>query len=90
MTSIALTIFKSRDADQSYAIALEDDPPETWRARSGFGQEFERIWAVDLQSETSPEVQTVDWETVLERAIEAYHLSDPVITNFEWPNGAAK
>ena len=86
MVSIEVHLFQARDGGESFAIGLASDPRGTWRARTGFGQEFEQVWSLDLQSEVSPEVQTVDWDTVLERAVEAFRLSDPVITNFEWPN----
>jgi hypothetical protein len=40
---------------------------------------------VELQSQGTPKLSQGEWETVLERVLEAYSLNDPVITNFEWP-----
>jgi hypothetical protein len=86
MEKVALHLFKARDAEEAYAIRTPND--ERWLARSGFGSQFEPVWALELESEESADQRAVDWEQVLERAIEAYRLSDPVLTNFEWPSPA--
>lgn len=88
MVKVVLKLFRSRDGEDSYAIALENRE-ENFLARRGFGQDFEKVWSLELQSLVTPETLMVDWDTVLERAIEAYQLSDPVITNFDWPTVTA-
>jgi hypothetical protein len=85
MNSLSLKLFEARDAVDSYALAIPGDLAGNWRARSGFGGDFRNVWAVDLQSSRPPNLPSVDWNAVLERAVEAYQLSDPVIANYEWP-----
>ena len=83
MEKVALQLFKARDAEEAYAIRFAKE--ERWLARSGFGSQFEPAWTLEVQSEEGIDVKSVDWEQMLERAIEAYRLSDPVLTNFDWP-----
>ena len=83
MEKITLQLFKARDAEESYAIRFPKE--DRWLARFGFGSQFEPAWNLELQCAKPLERYSVDWEVVLDRAIEAYRLSDPVITNFEWP-----
>ena len=85
MEACKVLLSQAQDAEGSYALRLESDPPECWRAQSGFGKQFDPAWALELQSDSLPEIRLIDWELVLVRAVEAYHLSDPVITNFHWP-----
>ena len=85
MESISVHLHKSRDAEDSYALSLEGDPPGVWRFERGYGGQFQKIWTVELQSRRVPELRDVEWETVLERVIDAYDLNDPVVTDFEWP-----
>lgn len=86
MESNIIHLHKAIDAEDSYAICLNDDPRETWRAERGFGQRFEKVWSVELQSKAKPRVPAVNWEAVLDRAIQACSLSDPVVSNFTWPH----
>jgi hypothetical protein len=83
MEKLALHLFKARDAEEAYAIRAPND--ERWLARSGFGSQFEPVWTLELQSDGAADQRAVDWDQVLERAVEAYRLSDPVLTNFQWP-----
>jgi hypothetical protein len=85
METRTVHLHRASDAEDSFALALEGDSSGTWRATRGFGQDFQRIWSVELQSERSPDVLFTDWDAVLERVIEAYDLNDPVITDFDWP-----
>ena len=39
-----------------------------------------RVWRVGSAAEGH-----IDRDAVLERVIEAYDFSDPVLTNFDWP-----
>lgn len=82
----AVHLFKARDAEDSYAICLDGDTSGVWRAERGYGSDYEKIWTVELQSEHRPDLEQIDWDAVLERAVEANDLSDAVITNFEWPS----
>jgi hypothetical protein len=86
MESINIHLLKARDAADSYALAAEGDAPgPPWKAERGYGSGFDKVWSVELQSSALPDLRQVDWEAVLERAIEAHDLNDPVITDFEWP-----
>lgn len=85
MESISVHLHKSVDAEGSYALSLEGDQPQAWRIERGYGGKFEKIWSVELQSRSVPDLREVDWDPVLERIIEAYDLNDPVITEFAWP-----
>jgi hypothetical protein len=86
MEKVNLQLFKAADAEEAYAIRFPKE--QKWLARSGFGSQLEPVWSLELQSETGVQLETVDWDVVLERAVEAYRLSDPVLTNFEWPKVA--
>ena len=83
MEKVSLQLFKATDAEEAYAIRFPRD--QKWLARSGIGSQLEPVWSLELQSETPVEQGSIDWEVVLQRAIEAYRLSDPVVTGFEWP-----
>ena len=83
MEKVALQLFKARDAEEAYAIRFPRE--ERWLARSGFGSQLEPVWALEIQSEEAIDLKSVNWDQMLERAIEAYRLSDPVLTSFDWP-----
>jgi hypothetical protein len=83
MQNVNLQLYKARDAEEAYAVRFPGE--ETWLARTGFGSQFEPVWNLEFQSEAPFDRKKVDWEAVLERSIEAYRLSDPVVTNFQWP-----
>ena len=87
MEKVNLQLFKARDAEEAYAIRFPQE--ERWLARSGFGSQLEHAWNLEIQSEAPLDRYTVDWEAVLDRAVEAYRLSDPVVTNFDWPRQPA-
>ena len=82
------TVFlhQAADAEDSYAISLPGDNRTTWRAQKGFGQDFRKVWIIEFQSAHAPTIQATDWDQVLLRAIEAYTMNDPIITNFTWPS----
>jgi hypothetical protein len=81
------TVFlhEAEDAEDSYAISLAGDTPGLWRAEKGFGGKFKQVWSIDFQSAEPPSVLAIDWDQVLMRAIDAYSMNDPVITNYTWP-----
>lgn len=81
------TVFlhQAADAEDSYAIALPGDNRGGWRAQKGFGSDFRKVWTIEFQSAQPPSIQAIDWDQVLLRAIEAYAMNDPIITNFTWP-----
>ena len=82
-------LYQAKDADQSYGLRLAGDPLDTWRWERGYGKDFEKVWTVELQSEGEiPGNTQIDWEAVLDRVLEAYQLSDPVISNYHWPVAA--
>ena len=88
METRTIHLYQAADAEDSFALAVEGDNPGSWRAARGFGQRFEKVWSVELQSKESPNISDIlftDWDAVLERAIEAYDLNDPVIVDFDWP-----
>lgn len=83
MEKVNLQLYKAPDAEEAYAIRFPNT--DGWLARSGFGSQMEPIWTLELQSNQPVEQRHVNWGAVLERAIEAYRLSDPIVTNFNWP-----
>ncbi|MFO1501949.1 MAG: hypothetical protein U1G07_26835 [Verrucomicrobiota bacterium] len=85
MESIKVHLHQAIDAEDSFALSLGDDHPPPWWAERGFGRNFQMIWSVELESDSRPDVQQVDWDLVLQRVVEAYDLNDPVITDFVWP-----
>jgi hypothetical protein len=85
MEARTVHLYQAGDAEDSFALSLEGDNPGVWRAVRGFGQKFQRVWSVELQSNQPADILFTDWDGVLERVIEAYDLNDPVITDFEWP-----
>jgi hypothetical protein len=89
MNSLTVELFKARDAEDSFALLRAGDPKGSWRAVTGFGSDFGREWSVELQSHDLPEQNEVDWNSVLERVIEAAEMSDPVITEYQWPRKSA-
>jgi hypothetical protein len=78
-------LYEAKDSEGAYAVSLADDLPGRWRFVKGLGQEFQKVWSVELDGEPMPDPLQVDWEPVLDRALEAYQLSDPVIYNYQWP-----
>ena len=82
------TVFlhQAADAEDSFAIALPGDHQGSWRAQKGFGSDFRKVWTIEFQSAHSPSIHSTDWDQVLLRAIEAYTMNDPIITNFKWPS----
>ena len=84
MEKVHLQLYKAVDAEEAYAIRFA--PDQTWLARTGFGSQLQQVWMLEVLSESRVDRCRVDWDAVLERAIEAYRLSDPVITNFNWPD----
>jgi hypothetical protein len=85
MESINIQLHKANDAEDGYALRTDQDAEERWRAKRGYGSEFQIVWSVELQSQELPNLDQVDWDAVLERTIEAHDLNDPVITDFQWP-----
>jgi hypothetical protein len=83
MEKVSLQLYKARDADEAFGLRFPRE--DKWLARTGFGSDFEPIWTLEIQSAQPADRPRVDWENVLNRAVEAYRLSDPVITNFDWP-----
>jgi hypothetical protein len=67
------------------AASVDGDTHQRWRAERGYGSAFEKAWTVEVQSESRPEFNQVDWDAVLDRMIEAFDLNDPVIAGFDWP-----
>jgi hypothetical protein len=91
MKTVTLHLYKAQDGLDAYAISRPGSDRTVhgaWLAQKGFGSDFEKVWTVELQSKEEPQPGRVDWENVLERAIEACHLSDPVIADYEWPSPA--
>ena len=70
-------------------MALGDKKSELRLASIGFGSDFEPVWTVEIQGTEEVNDREVEWDSVLDRVIEAYRLSDPVITNLEWPHRTA-
>src|SRR4051812_30630920 len=80
------TIVHLHEGDgDSWAINLTGDLAETHRTQKGFGSKFKKVWSLELQSLELPDYSLVDWDAVLERAIYAYDMNDPLISNYEWP-----
>lgn len=69
----------------SWAINLAGDIAQMHRAQKGVGANFRKVWSLELQSGELPEKSRVDWDAVLERAIYAYDMNDPMIEKFDWP-----
>jgi len=88
METMLVHLYQASDAEDCFALAIEGEPEETWRAVRGFGQKFQKVWSVELQSSEAPDFLRTEWDTVLERVIEAYDLNDPLITDFHWPRQA--
>jgi hypothetical protein len=80
-----IELFEAKDGDQSYAIRLKDDPGKAWRFTRGYGADYQKVWTVELESSHVPEPDLIEWESVLERALEAWQMNDPFISNYEWP-----
>ncbi len=85
MNSTIVHLHKARDAEDSWALNVVGDISGVWRAEKGFGGTFEKVWSLELQSREAPDLRAVDWDAVLERAIIACDLSDPLIADFQWP-----
>jgi hypothetical protein len=85
MESNNVDLFKASNTENSFAIRLEGDQFQAWRAERGLGQDYQKVWSVEIQSKEALDKRSIDWEAVLDRIIEAYTLSDPVISSFKWP-----
>jgi hypothetical protein len=85
MQTTTVYLHQAEDAEDGYALSLPGDADESWRAEKGFGQKFRRVWTLEFHTAEPPSLQAIDWDAVLTRAIEAYSLNDPVITNYTWP-----
>ncbi len=83
------TIVHLREGDgESWAINLSGDLAETHRAQKGFGGNFKKVWSVELQSLEQPDYTAVNWDVVLERAVYAFDMNDPLLAEFNWPTKA--
>ena len=78
-----LELFEASDAEGSYALKVSG--VDGWKARVGLGSQLESVWKIEVETSRPAEGAKVDWEAVLARAIEAREMSDPVLTNYEWP-----
>ena len=85
MNTQIVHLHRAKDAEDAWSINLVGDKSDVWRAERGFGNDFERVWSLELQSPKEPDLHSVDWDAVLERAINAYDLRDPIMTDFIWP-----
>jgi hypothetical protein len=84
MESVQLELYEARDTENAFALKLPGS--DRWTARTGFGAELGKVWSVEIQSdEAVPDFKLIDWDSVLERVVEAYEMSDPIITRFRWP-----
>jgi hypothetical protein len=82
MDTLNVELHKARDAEECYAIRIAGE--KTWRATNGFGSDFERIWTIEFQGPVPTDLSVVQWEALLDRAVEAFRLSDPIVTNLDW------
>ena len=80
-----LHLYKAAEAEAAYALKMDEDPGGNWRAKRGYGSNFVKLWSLDVEGDPVPSLEKIDWEAILDRAIEAYQLSDPVLANFHWP-----
>jgi hypothetical protein len=81
MSTIRVNLYEAEDSDGAYAIRLAGAETEIWRAQKGYGSKFTLVWTVEFEipgSAADPE--TLDWNEILDRSIEAYSLSDPIVT----------
>jgi hypothetical protein len=85
MNSKIVHLHKATDAEDAWAINLVGDFSGVWRAQRGFGQNFQKIWSLELQSDTEPDLAHVDWDAVLEQAILSADMNDPIVPDFHWP-----
>ncbi|HYE33251.1 MAG TPA: hypothetical protein VEH27_17620 [Methylomirabilota bacterium] len=83
MQTVRIDLYKATDSEESYGIKTAGS--NVMRAHAGFGQTWEKVWSVDIESLYSPENLDVDWDAVLARVIEAHSMSDPVLSGFRWP-----
>lgn len=86
MSKLLVDLYKA--GDDTYAIRLADNRTTGWLAEKGFGGDFTKVWTVEF---TGPEMANGDsnaWDALLERAVEAYNLSDPIVTNVSLPKVA--
>lgn len=79
------TVHLHEGGADAWALNLLGDLGEVHRAEKGMGNNFRKVWSLELQSEKAPDLSRVDWDAVLERTIYAYDMNDPLISNFEWP-----
>ena len=82
MNAVILQLFQATDADNSYALRVSGETG--FRTARGFGQDFQEIWMVEVQSESEPDLTNVNWEHLLDRVVEAHEMCDPVLSNFDW------
>jgi hypothetical protein len=80
MRNLRIDLYRAADNDETFAIRLPTDNPHTWRAERGYGGSFQKIWTVEFEMKDDETVESLDWDALLIRAVEAYRLSDPVIT----------
>jgi len=80
-----MTIHLHRGDADSWAINVPGGLAENFRAVKGVSHQFQKVWSLELQSAEPPELEKVDWDAVLERAIYAYDMNDPLISDFAWP-----
>ena len=84
MISTFVPFFKAQDAEDSFALLLNADTPPHWRIERAFGQNFQKVWTLEIQSNEPPDISKVNWDMLLTRVLEAYDFSDPLITDFNW------
>jgi hypothetical protein len=72
MKSITVELHKAQDAEECYAMRFPQE--ERWRAVNGYGSQFQRVWSVEFQGQMEAAESALDWDALLERAIEAYEL----------------
>jgi hypothetical protein len=78
-------LFQGADGEEAYAIRLPEDPDKYFRAERGFTHDFEHVWTVEFETDEGPDRWGTNWDQVLNRAMEAYAMRDPVISSYHWP-----
>jgi hypothetical protein len=82
MNAISVELFRARDSEDSFAIRKPGE--QGWRAMIGFGSDFEKVWKLEFEGTSDVNEESLSWEALLGRAIEAYNMSDPVVTDMKW------
>jgi hypothetical protein len=82
MFVLHIDLFQAADAEESYAIRFQKDP--VIRAQRGLGGDLKKVWSVDFESEDAPDLERIDWDELLDRTVEAWTLSDPVVSGVNW------